>query len=201
MSNSQQPIPQLYIGLMSGTSADGIDLALVDFSDNKIELKASFYQAYSKEIQQEITSLYQTKANELELAFSLDKKLAQLFAEAIKRFLQQEHLSAADIAAIGNHGQTIRHRPNQEHAFTLQIGCNQTLASRTDIRVIGDFRQKDIVLGGQGAPLVPAFHQAIFADIEDDVFIVNIGGIANITYLPKDKNNAVLGFDTVQAMA
>jgi len=196
MSNSQQPIPQLYIGLMSGTSADGIDLALVDFSDNKIELKASFYQAYSKEIQQEITSLYQTKANELELAFSLDKKLAQLFAEAIKRFLQQEHLSAADIAAIGNHGQTIRHRPNQEHAFTLQIGCNQTLASRTDIRVIGDFRQKDIVLGGQGAPLVPAFHQAIFADIEDDVFIVNIGGIANITYLPKDKNNAVLGFDT-----
>ena len=191
---------QLYIGLMSGTSADGIDLALVDFSASKINLVASYYQAYDDKTHQKITNLYQTKTNEIDLAFSLDIVLAQQFAQAITRLLKQEQLQASDIIAIGNHGQTIRHRPNEETnvatPFTLQIGCCQTLATLVNIRVIGQFRKKDMVLGGQGAPLVPAFHHALFPYELTDVFIVNIGGIANITYLPGDKKQTIIGFDT-----
>ncbi|NQZ80761.1 MAG: anhydro-N-acetylmuramic acid kinase [Colwellia sp.] len=191
---------QLYIGLMSGTSADGIDLALVDFSASKISLVASFYQAYDDNTHQQITNLYQTNANEIDLAFSLDVMLAQQFSQAIANLLKQEQLQASDIIAIGNHGQTIRHRPNKETnitaPFTLQIGCCQTLATLAGIRVVGQFRKKDMVLGGQGAPLVPAFHRALFPCESTDVFVVNIGGIANITYLPGDKEQTIIGFDT-----
>ncbi|MFT5755681.1 MAG: anhydro-N-acetylmuramic acid kinase [Alteromonadaceae bacterium] len=191
---------QLYIGLMSGTSADGIDLALVDFSENKPHLIASFYQAYDDTTHQYITRLYQTQANEIDLAFALDVLLAQQFALAISYFIKQEQLLASDIIAIGNHGQTIRHRPNTETnvaaPFTLQIGCSQTIATLTGIRVIGQFRKKDMVVGGQGAPLVPAFHRALFPRESGDVFVVNIGGIANITYLSSEKEQSILGFDT-----
>ena len=191
---------QFYIGLMSGTSADGIDIALVDFSSGKAELIASYYQKYDEALHQEITALYSPDTNEIDRAFSLDKKLAQLFASAILTFLQKHNLSPTDIKAIGNHGQTIRHRPTTSaaiaHPFTLQIGCNQTLAVLTAIRIIGDFRSKDIAFGGQGAPLVPAFHRFLFPLQQQDTFIVNIGGIANITYLPQDEKQAILGFDT-----
>jgi anhydro-N-acetylmuramic acid kinase len=190
-----------YIGLMSGTSADGIDLAIVDFSSGKTEFIASYYQAYNDTTRQKITELYQPKQNEIDRAFSLDIILAQQFSEAIKQLLRQENLSGDDIIAIGNHGQTIRHRPTKNTAieapFTLQIGCSQTLAVLTGIRVIGDFRTKDIALGGQGAPLVPAFHQFLLPENQQDTFLVNIGGIANITFLPKAGSaNNVLGFDT-----
>jgi anhydro-N-acetylmuramic acid kinase len=194
-----------YIGLMSGTSADGIDLALVEFDDkpelaNGANLLASYYQAYDNATQQKIMNLYNTSANEIDRAGSLDIELAQQFSQAIIKFLQQENLSAADVTAIGCHGQTIRHRPvkNQQIStpFTLQIGCLQTLALLTGIRVVGDFRTKDIALGGQGAPLVPAFHQAIFGSTQKDVFVVNIGGIANITFLPSNTPHKTTGFDT-----
>ena len=202
--------PLLYIGLMSGTSADGIDLALVDFAEQQPKLIAKFYQAYDETTHHEITSLYTACSNEIERAFGLDSKLAHLFASAIKQFLKQVNLSPDDIIAIGNHGQTIRHRPqianyqqdNQStpNAFTLQIGCNQTLATLTNIRVVGHFRHKDMILGGQGAPLVPAFHQALFTEhdqISGDTFVVNIGGIANLTFLPaNDHDKVVTGFDT-----
>lgn len=191
---------QLYIGIMSGTSADGIDLALVDFSTGKPDLIASYYQAYDEKTYQKITELYQPNGNEIDKAFTLDMLLAKQFAQAINQFISQEKIDINTIAAIGNHGQTIRHRPNitSEIAapFTLQIGCNQTLATLTGIRVIGDFRTKDMVLGGQGAPLVPAFHKALFPNEPQDVFVINIGGIANVTFLPVDKNKSILGFDT-----
>ncbi|MGB1201351.1 MAG: anhydro-N-acetylmuramic acid kinase [Cognaticolwellia aestuarii] len=195
-----------YIGLMSGTSADGIDLALVEFDTeqsqqaNGAKLIASYYQAYDNATHQKITRLYNASDNEIDRAGSLNIELAQLFAHAIEQFLQQEKLSPTDITAIGCHGQTIRHRPTISQfastPFTLQIGCLQTLALLTGIRVVGDFRTKDIALGGQGAPLVPAFHQAIFGSTENDVFIVNIGGIANITFLPKNSPENTTGFDT-----
>jgi len=199
-----------YIGLMSGTSADGIDLALVSFDDSptssshlQSNLKASYYQAYSDNIIHKITSLYNPDTNEIDRAFSLDIELATLFSQAINQLLEQENLCCNDIIAIGNHGQTIRHRASAEYPFTLQIGCNQTLATLTNIRVIGQFRRKDMALGGQGAPLVPAFHQQIFTEDNIDVFVVNIGGIANISYLPGTnlsstikQNKLVLGFDT-----
>jgi len=191
---------QLYIGLMSGTSADGIDLALVDFSEQQPQLIASYYQAYEQSVHDKITLLYNPSDNEIERAFSLDIELAHLFTNAINEFLFQQHLTSQDIIAIGNHGQTIRHKPNQKNAFTLQIGCNQTLASLTDIIVIGQFRRKDMALGGQGAPLVPAFHHVMFNEPEQDVFVVNLGGIANISYLPNihslNNNNTIIGYDT-----
>ena len=216
MSNTETVLhekPTYYIGLMSGTSADGIDLALVSFKQNnakslianklQLSLKASYYQAYSDDIINKITSLYNPNTNEIDRAFSLDIELAILFSQAISALLDQEKLCSADIIAIGNHGQTIRHRANIRHPFTLQIGCNQTLATLTNIRVIGQFRRKDMALGGQGAPLVPAFHQQIFNETDCDVFVVNIGGIANISYLPgtnllstKQQSKHVLGFDT-----
>lgn len=192
---------KFYIGLMSGTSADGIDLALVNFSSGKSELTASYYQAYDDVTRQKITDLYQPSDNEIDRAFSLDKLLAQQFSDAIEKLLQQETLTIDDIIAIGNHGQTIRHRPtknnNIEAPFTLQIGCNQTLAVLTGIRVVGDFRTKDIALGGQGAPLVPAFHQYLLPKNLQDTFLVNIGGIANLTFLPQaGSSKSILGFDT-----
>ena len=192
---------KFYIGLMSGTSADGIDLALVDFNSGTTELIASYYQAYDNETRQKITELYQPSNNEIDRAFSLDKTLAHQFSTAIKNLLQQENLLPNDIIAIGNHGQTIRHRPAKntliDDPFTLQIGCNQTLAVLTDIRVIGDFRTNDVALGGQGAPLVPAFHQYLLPATQNDTFLVNIGGIANITFLPKiNSSENILGFDT-----
>lgn len=186
----------LYIGLMSGTSADGVDLALVDFSNNKKQLVSSFFLAYPNHLREKVISLYLPGDNEIDLSQALNIELAYFFADAIKQFLNKEKINTSDILAIGNHGQTIRHRPSQNYPFTLQIGCNQTLSSLTDIRVIGDFRQKDMVFGGQGAPLVPAFHQHVFSSTEHDTFVVNIGGIANITYLPKDSTQAILGFDT-----
>lgn len=200
-----------YLGLMSGTSADGIDLALVTFDkNNKLEHHASFYQAYSAQTAAKITALYSPKNNEIDRAFELDIELAQLFAKAITSFLTQEDLSYNDIIAIGSHGQTIRHRPRIKHPFTLQIGCCQTLATLTNIRVIGQFRRKDMALGGQGAPLVPAFHQTIFSEAivstpntsespinnSRDVFVVNIGGIANLTFLPATSRLNVVGYDT-----
>lgn len=195
-----------YIGLMSGTSADGIDLALVEFDvnnsehANKANLIASYYQAYDQATHEKITSLYNPSNYEIDRAGSLHVELAQQFSTAIKLFLEQQQLTAKDICAIGCHGQTIRHRPQVSAQisapFTLQIGCLQTLAVLTGIRVVGDFRTKDIALGGQGAPLVPAFHQAIFGSALNDVFVVNIGGIANITFLPQNAPENTSGFDT-----
>ncbi|TPH17331.1 anhydro-N-acetylmuramic acid kinase [Litorilituus lipolyticus] len=191
-----------YIGLMSGTSADGIDLALVSFTDNAapensdIQLVASYFQPYQADLAQRIKSLYNSAEDEIDLSGSLDIELAHVFSHAVTAFLKQQELTPQDIIAIGNHGQTIRHRPTAKFPFTLQIGCSQTLACLTGIKVIGQFRQKDIALGGQGAPLVPAFHQKIFNNTEQDVFFVNIGGIANISYLPVKEGTQVQGFDT-----
>ncbi|WP_394172810.1 anhydro-N-acetylmuramic acid kinase [Thalassotalea litorea] len=185
----------LYIGLMSGTSADGIDLALVDFAGKQPQLVASYFAPYSLAIREEITGLYVPGHNEIDRAGFLDKKLALCFSDAINDFLQQQNLSSDQIQAIGNHGQTIRHRPEGNHAFTQQIGCCQTLACDTGIRVVGQFRQKDMALGGQGAPLVPAYHQAIFQQAGSDVCVVNIGGISNISYLPGDLKRQPCGFD------
>jgi anhydro-N-acetylmuramic acid kinase len=205
-----------YLGLMSGTSADGIDLALVTFNeDNKLKHHASYFQAYSDETAAKIVALYNPDNNEIDRAFELDIALAQLFAKTINDFLDQEKLSCDDIIAIGSHGQTIRHRPKAKYPFTLQIGCCQTLATLTNIRVIGQFRLKDMALGGQGAPLVPAFHQTIFSEstyVEskntdstinensiknaNNVFVVNIGGIANLTFLPATNNLPIIGYDT-----
>lgn len=186
---------ELYIGLMSGTSIDGIDLALVDMSCGIPKRLAHETFAYSQELSGELHQLCQSGTEEIERMGAADIKLAKAFANAVKQTLVQHKLSPNEITAIGSHGQTIRHRPNSDHPFTLQIGDPNTLAVETGIDVVSDFRRKDIALGGQGAPLVPAFHKAVFSSDTSNRAIVNIGGIANITWLPKDES-PIVGFDT-----
>jgi anhydro-N-acetylmuramic acid kinase len=183
----------LLIGLMSGTSLDGVDVALVEFNYSQHpNLIATHFLAYPADLREQVLALQHPTANELEVTCQMSNQLAQLYASAVNQLLINNQIAASSITAIGCHGQTIRHRP--ELGFTLQIGNNALLAELTNITVVGDFRSRDIAAGGQGAPLVPAFHQAVFAHPEKNRMIINIGGIANITFLAK--NGQILGFDS-----
>jgi anhydro-N-acetylmuramic acid kinase len=185
---------ELYIGLMSGTSLDGIDAALVDLSNDKVSLLDFHYQAFSTEFREQIKAISQADQTILLKNYGcLDSQLGCLFAEAAQALLAKSDTAANSILAIGSHGQTVYHAPDGEFGFSLQIGDPNRIAELTGITTISDFRRRDIAVGGQGAPLVPAFHQAVFADPRHTRAIVNIGGIANITLLA-DKE--ILGFDT-----
>lgn len=185
----------LYIGLMSGTSADGIDVALADFSKRTPRVIATHYVAYSPVLREKILALSQKGENEIQRLGELDIILGKEFAGAINALLEKQSLTAANIKAIGSHGQTIRHYPQPPHKFSLQIGDPNTIAAETGIITVADFRRKDIALGGQGAPLVPAFHQHTLGDETLSRAVVNIGGIANITFLPKNHIDEIVGFD------
>ncbi len=186
-----------YIGLMSGTSVDGIDAAIVSFPLNAKPIVVSTYvHPLPPDIRDEIQSLMRTGPNEIERLGELDMALGELFAEAANAVLQQAGLVQNDIRAIGSHGQTLRHRPKALHPFTLQIGNPSVIAERTGITTVADFRARDIAAGGEGAPLVPAFHRYMFHSPQYNRTIVNIGGIANITYLAADPAQSVSGFDT-----
>jgi anhydro-N-acetylmuramic acid kinase len=181
----------LYIGIMSGTSLDGIDVALVNI-DQSVQMVASHFLPYPALLKAKLLALQTPYPNELEDSQLISVELAHLYAEAVLALLAKNQHQPNDIAAIGCHGQTIRHQPAL--GFTLQIGNHALLTELTNITVIGDFRSRDIAAGGQGAPLVPAFHQAVFSSNEKNRAIINIGGIANITYL--SKHGTVLGFDS-----
>lgn len=183
----------LYIGLMSGTSADGIDAALVDFGGSSPQVIATHYTAYPAGLREKILGLCQQGENEIHRMGELDILLGKAFASAATTLLNHHAITASTIKAIGSHGQTIRHVPS--HPFTLQIADPNTIAAETGITTIADFRRKDMAHGGQGAPLVPAFHQHVLASPSTHRAIVNIGGIANVTLLPKDASASVLGFD------
>jgi anhydro-N-acetylmuramic acid kinase len=183
---------QLFIGIMSGTSLDGVDVALVRFDNDTCHLENKHFAAYPAVLKLELLALHSPSANELEATVLMGNRLAEVCADAVNNLLISAHKTANDINAIGCHGQTIRHRP--ELGFTLQIGNAALLAELTNITVVSDFRSRDIASGGQGAPLVPAFHKAVFASKQANRALVNIGGIANITYLPS--NGEVLGFDS-----
>ena len=185
-----------YIGLMSGTSADAIDAVVVDFAENKINLIGHHSVALSSDIRKKIHALATPGENEIDRLGELDNQLGDIFADVVLALLNKYHLKPKQIAAIGSHGQTIRHRPPQtaKHPFTLQIGDPNIIAQRTGITTVADFRRRDMAAGGQGAPLVPAFHKAIFHSDSSDRVIVNIGGMANITFLSHSGN--AVGFDT-----
>jgi anhydro-N-acetylmuramic acid kinase len=194
---------ELFIGLMSGTSLDGVDVALVAFTEQKTQMLHSHFLAYPAALRAQILALQHPTENELENTALIGNALAKIYAEAVNQLLVDAQLSSNQIVAIGCHGQTIRHRPGFEDGigFTLQIGNAALLSELTSITVISDFRSRDIAAGGQGAPLVPAFHQAVFADKQINRAIINIGGIANITYLgssenSSNKSNGVYGFDS-----
>ena len=185
----------LYIGLISGTSADGIDAALVDLADTP-RLLAHHSLPFETDLRHRIHALCASGADEIERAGAMDCELGELFARAALALLEQAGVNASAITAIGSHGQTIRHRPpgTVPQPFTLQIADPNIIAARTGITTVADFRRRDLALGGQGAPLVPAFHRAVFSHAHTPRAIVNIGGIANITWLAAGQ--PLLGFDT-----
>ncbi|MGR9117182.1 MAG: anhydro-N-acetylmuramic acid kinase [Gammaproteobacteria bacterium] len=188
---------ELYIGLMSGTSNDGIDAGLVDFSKAIPRFIDFEYLPFPEQIRIQLGRLASThEPIYLRDYGTLDTQLGQLFATAVQNLLTKTGLSANAITAIGSHGHTIYHAPHLETPFCLQIGDPNIIAQKTGITTVADFRRRDIAAHGQGAPLVPAFHRAVFADAEENRVIVNIGGIANITILPKNNLASAMGFDT-----
>jgi len=197
----------LFIGLMSGTSLDGVDAALVEFLDDPetpaqknpeqivsqhCKVLHTFNFPYSSALRSELLALHDSGNNELERGALIANQLSTLYAQAVNQLLSMAGITPSQVSAIGCHGQTIRHRP--ELGFTLQIGNSSLLAELTGITVIGDFRSRDIAAGGQGAPLVPAFHQAVFGHPTLNRVLINIGGIANLSYLPA--NGEIRGFDS-----
>jgi len=174
---------------------DGIDAVLVDFNQHPVNLIADVCHPWKETTAQKLRLLFSPKDNEIERLGEADGLVAMAFAEAVDLLLKKTNIPASRITAIGSHGQTIRHHPNRNPAFSLQIGDPNRLASLTNIPVIADFRRKDIALGGQGAPLVPAFHAWLFHQKTLNQAVLNIGGIANLTLLSKNKEQ-IKGFDT-----
>ncbi|MBI5753141.1 MAG: anhydro-N-acetylmuramic acid kinase [Hydrogenophilales bacterium] len=176
---------------MSGTSLDGVDAVLADFSAEPPQLIASQHIGFDAALRAELLALNQPGENELARAALAANQLARHYAEAVHALLAQQKISARQVAAIGCHGQTVRHRP--ELGYTLQLNNPALLAELAGITVVADFRSRDIAAGGQGAPLAPGFHAAAFSHPEKHRVIVNIGGIANLTDLPVA--GKVIGFD------
>ena len=185
-----------YVGLMSGTSMDGIDAVLVSFDSAGVAIHATHSQAYPEDLKNALlTAIRQPLDVPLDQSGDLDRRVGECFREAAQAVIDRSDVSSQDIIAIGSHGQTLRHQPNADQAFSLQIGDADIIAAGTQTTTVANFRQADIVAGGQGAPLVPPFHQWLFHSDDADRVVVNIGGIANITVLPADESDAI-GFDT-----
>ena len=191
-----------YIGLMSGTSADGIDAVIVSINDDQIDLIQSISVDYDKSLFEDIvTAFTQSKLSLVEIG-ELDIRLGLAFADAVLKLTQS--IDASQIVAIGSHGQTVHHSPNSNYPFTMQLGNGATIALQTGLRTVTDFRSNDIAAGGQGAPLAPLFHQQYFKSSKQSRVIINIGGIANLTYLSKaldckheqEVTLPFIGFDT-----
>ena len=186
----------LYLGLISGTSADGIDVALASFDPAPV-LHAAATVRYPDPLRQRILDLAQGDGRiALDELGTLDVEIARAFAVAALQLLQQHGLDASAVAALGSHGQTVRHRPDGDAPYTLQLGDPNVIAEATGITTVADFRRRDMAAGGQGAPLAPAFHAAMLGHSGTTRVVVNLGGIANITVLPGDVAKPIIGFDT-----
>ena len=187
MSNSVSLQPQatgLYVGLISGTSMDGIDAALIEISEDRIHTVATRFVPFEDDVVVRLDALVcRTHGVSLDELGQLDTRIGQNFAAAVLELIDQAGVRSDNVRAIGSHGQTIRHRPDLAYPFTTQIGDPNVIATQTGIATVADFRRRDIALGGEGAPLLPVFHAAVFGTPEEDRLIVNIGGIANITRL------------------
>lgn len=189
--------PQLYIGLISGTSLDGIDTVISQIATTgEFKLVAARTHPIPRAIRQRLLDLSQkNQPDALDQYATLDNQLGRLFAEACNQLLDEQQLKHEQITAIGSHGQTIRHYPDSEFPTSLQIADPNIIAEQTGITTVADFRRRDMAAGGQGAPLVPPFHKAVFQHHSLNRVILNIGGIANITVLPA-ASGFVTGFDT-----
>ena len=181
-----------FIGLMSGTSLDGIDAVVAHINDDNISLHSSCHVEWPVALKASLQKLIE-KQDSLDEMLRLDQLCAEQYAAATLTVLKESGLAKQDIVAIGSHGQTIRHAPEHNPGYTLQIGNPARIAELTNLTTVTDFRSRDIAAGGQGAPLAPAFHQAIFEDKSKTRVVLNIGGIANITLLNGEE---VIGYDT-----
>ena len=200
MSDSSQSNSKnnLYIGLMSGTSLDGVDVVLVDFSDNKVSLICTHNHNIPSSLKQKIkTVIHPNWIGSLGNIGVLNQQLGELFAYATNSLITKNNIDRSTICAVGSHGQTLWHQPFGNYPFSMQLGDASLIAEKTHITTVADFRSRDIAAGGQGAPLVPAFHKEILSHPDKNRVILNIGGIANITILPKiDSSETVCGYDT-----
>ena len=199
-----RPLDHLYLGLISGTSADGIDVALVRFADDdahaRCELVLGNTYRWDDAIRSRLVELGQGgDCTSLDEVGRLDVRIAQAFADAALALLTTAGVAPAQVRALGSHGQTVRHRPEADFPFTMQLGDGNVIAERTGITTIADFRRRDVAAGGHVAPLLPALHAALLRAGGEDRAVLNLGGIANLTLLPKD--GAVRGFDTGPANA
>ena len=188
---------ELYIGVMSGTSLDGVDTALVAFETEQIsqpELLATDAFPMPDSLKAALLDVCMGQATNLKQIGQLDHQLGHLFADAVNQLLEKADVEASEITAVGNHGQTVFHQPDGDYPFTMQLGDANIVAAKTGITTVADFRRKDMALGGQGAPLVPAFHKGLFSQQESTTVVLNIGGIANISVLRPEL--PVIGYDT-----
>ena len=185
-----------YIGLMSGTSVDGIDAALVEFGERCCQVVATHSHEYPDELRTAlIAATREPRQCTIDTIGDLDVWVGEAFRDAALNLMSAAKVKADDVAAIGSHGQTLRHQPRVDRPFSLQIGDPNVIAAGTGITTVADFRRRDIALGGEGAPLLPLFHEWLFSDEKKYRVVLNIGGIANITILPAG-GGEVTGFDT-----
>ncbi|WP_045726795.1 anhydro-N-acetylmuramic acid kinase [Xanthomonas sp. GPE 39] len=201
MSNPNAPDTTLFLGLMSGTSADGIDAALVHFNAAG-RAQLCLGRTYAWTPRQRATLIALGEGGDiasLDALGQLDAEVAIAFADAARRLLDEAGVVPAAVRAIGSHGQTVRHRPLADPAFTWQLGDGNRIAELTGITTVCDFRRRDVAAGGHGAPLMPAFHAAMLGAAHEDRAVLNLGGIGNLTLLPA--HGQVRGFDTGPANA
>jgi anhydro-N-acetylmuramic acid kinase len=185
----------LYLGLISGTSMDAIDAALVDFDAKPLKVVATSATAYEPALKARVAALIDRADNvPLDEVGQIDVEVGRAFARATLQLLEASGIRPGQVTAIGSHGQTLRHRPDLPAPFTWQVGDPNVLTEMTGISVVADFRRRDVAAGGQGAPLLPVFHDQVFRSDAEDRVIANLGGIANITIL--SRGAPVTGFDT-----
>ena len=189
-------MPELYIGLMSGTSMDGIDAVIASFDDGRVDIAGTLHKAYPDILRRALRNAVTTPVDQaIDNIGALDRQVGECFRDAARELLESTGIAAGDIRAIGSHGQTIRHQPDAVAPYSLQIGNPAIISAGTGICTVADFRSADIAAGGQGAPLTPPFHHWLFGDSEVNRVILNIGGIANLTVL-RTEGSPVVGFDT-----
>ena len=186
----------LYIGLMSGTSMDAVDAALVAFGDGGASTVATHCASIPDDLRRELHALAQDPSGAALRFWNADARLGSVLAGAAIELLDAAGVDARDVTAIGSHGQTVYHAPGAATPLTVQLGDPSIIAERTGITTVADFRRRDVAAGGEGAPLAPAFHRAVFSAPGIERGILNLGGIANLSVLPADPERPLLGFDT-----
>ena len=182
----------LYLGAMTGTSVDGLDLALIEVAGSAVTLIAQRTFPLPSALRKTLLELGQGIGGNLDVLGEADAALGRFIGETARGFIDGQGLAIGAVQAIGSHGQTVRHSPNGRNAFTLQIGDPNRIAELTGVTTVADFRRRDLAAGGQGAPLAPGFHAALFSHARERRTVLNVGGISNITRL----STPLLGFDT-----